>query len=130
MQTCDVRGQHLRAGNKPLEGHLVVDSNGGTGSITVRLEVPAKPFPNGVLAGATTPRQIAEKAHAAPKEAAALFGEAAMINLVELEPDAVVALHSHPHEQLGLIVRGSMTLMPSGTLNQSFPSDDLATRGV
>jgi quercetin dioxygenase-like cupin family protein len=47
--------------------------------------------------------------------AKALFGEAAMINLVELEPDAVVALHSHPHEQLGLIVRGSMTLTVDGT---------------
>jgi hypothetical protein len=69
----NIRGQHLRAGNKPLEGHLVVDSNGGSATITVRVEVPAKAFPNGVLAGATTPRQIAEKAHVAPKESAPLF---------------------------------------------------------
>jgi quercetin dioxygenase-like cupin family protein len=34
--------------------------------------------------------------------ARALFGERAMLNLVELAPDALVALHSHPHEQLGL----------------------------
>jgi hypothetical protein len=68
-----VRGQHLRAGNKPLEGHLIVDSNGGAATITVRVEVPAKPYPDGVLAGALTPRQIAEKAHTAPKEAAPLF---------------------------------------------------------
>ena len=47
--------------------------------------------------------------------ARALFGEGAMLNLVELEPDAVVALHSHPHEQLGLILRGSMTLKVEGT---------------
>jgi quercetin dioxygenase-like cupin family protein len=47
--------------------------------------------------------------------AKALFGEAAMMNLVELEPGAVVRLHSHPHEQLGLIVRGSMTLVVDGT---------------
>jgi quercetin dioxygenase-like cupin family protein len=45
----------------------------------------------------------------------ALFGESAMINLVELDPDAVVARHSHPHEQLGLIMRGSMTLRVQGT---------------
>lgn len=45
----------------------------------------------------------------------ALFGEGAMINLVELEPGAVVALHSHPHEQLGVILRGSMTLRVAGT---------------
>jgi quercetin dioxygenase-like cupin family protein len=40
-----------------------------------------------------------------------LFGEGAMLNLVELEPGAVVARHSHPHEQLGLILRGSMKLV-------------------
>jgi hypothetical protein len=73
-----VRGQHLRAGNKPLEGHLIVESNGGSVTLTVRAEVPARPYPDGVLAGATTPRQIAEKAHAAPKEAAALFESGAV----------------------------------------------------
>jgi quercetin dioxygenase-like cupin family protein len=46
--------------------------------------------------------------------AKALFGEAAMLNLVELEPGAAVALHSHPNEQLGLIVRGSLTLVVDG----------------
>jgi quercetin dioxygenase-like cupin family protein len=46
--------------------------------------------------------------------AKALFGERAMLNLVELEPDAVVARHSHPHEQLGIILRGSMTLAVGG----------------
>jgi quercetin dioxygenase-like cupin family protein len=43
-----------------------------------------------------------------------LFGDGAMLNLVELEPDAVVARHSHPHEQLGVILRGSMTLVVGG----------------
>lgn len=47
--------------------------------------------------------------------AKALFGEGAMLNLVELEPGAVVARHSHPHEQLGLILRGSMNLEVDGT---------------
>jgi quercetin dioxygenase-like cupin family protein len=47
--------------------------------------------------------------------ARALFGEGAMLNLVELEPDSVVALHSHPHEQLGMVLRGSMTLVVEGT---------------
>jgi len=73
-----VRGQHLRAGNKPLEGHLVVDSNGGTATITIRADVPIKPYPDGVLAGALTPRNIAEKAKAHPKEAAALFEKGAV----------------------------------------------------
>jgi hypothetical protein len=68
-----VRGQHLRAGNKPLEGHLVIESNGGTATVTIRATVPITPFTEGVLAGALTPRNIAEKAKAQPKEAAALF---------------------------------------------------------
>lgn len=71
--TVHVRGQHLRAGNKPLEGQIVVDGNGGTTTIRVRVEVPVKPFTEGVLAGALSPRQVAEKAKAQPKDAAPLF---------------------------------------------------------
>jgi hypothetical protein len=40
--------------------------------------VPVKPFPTGVLAGAVTPRKIAEKARAAPKEAAVFFENGAV----------------------------------------------------
>jgi len=47
--------------------------------------------------------------------AKALFGEGAMLNLVELAPHAIVTLHSHPEEQLGMILRGSMTLKVDGT---------------
>jgi quercetin dioxygenase-like cupin family protein len=47
--------------------------------------------------------------------AKALFGEGAMLNLVELKPGATVPRHSHPHEQLGMILRGSMTLVVDGT---------------
>jgi hypothetical protein len=68
-----VVGDRLRAANKPLEAHLAVESNGGSATVTVRAQVPVRPFPNGVLAGATTPRKIAEKAKASPKEAGALF---------------------------------------------------------
>ncbi len=46
--------------------------------------------------------------------ARALFGERAMLNLVEMEPGATVPAHSHPHEQLGLILRGSMTMAIGG----------------
>ena len=64
--------KRVRAGHQGT-GRLLIDSNGGTSAVVVRLEVPAKPFAQGVLAGATTPRQLAEKARAAPKEAAPLF---------------------------------------------------------
>ena len=43
-----------------------------------------------------------------------LFGAGAMINLIEFEPEAVVALHSHPHEQLGLVLRGVQILIVDG----------------
>jgi unsaturated pyranuronate lyase len=46
--------------------------------------------------------------------AQALFGESAMLNLVELAPDAVVPRHSHPHEQLGVVLRGELNLMVAG----------------
>ncbi|MSU79221.1 MAG: hypothetical protein EXS16_14160 [Gemmataceae bacterium] len=68
-----VRGQHLRAGSKPLEGHLIVDSNGGTVTVTVKVDVPITPYAGGLFAGAMTPRQIAEKAKANPKETAPSF---------------------------------------------------------
>jgi quercetin dioxygenase-like cupin family protein len=40
----------------------------------------------------------------------ALVGTAAMMNWVTLEPGAVVPTHSHPNEQLGLVLEGAMEL--------------------
>src|SRR5262245_11129959 len=68
-----IRGQFLRAGAKAQEGNLVIESNGGSATVRVRADVPVKPFGEGVLAGATSPRQIGEKANANPKAAATLF---------------------------------------------------------
>ncbi|MBV9123471.1 MAG: zinc ribbon domain-containing protein [Planctomycetes bacterium] len=79
-----VRGQHLRAGNKPLEAQLLVESNGGKATVAVTAEVPIQPFERGVLAGARTPRQIAEKAKAAPREAAVLFEQGAVARWYQL----------------------------------------------
>jgi hypothetical protein len=76
--TVQVRGQFLRSGQKTLEGRLIVESNGGSAAVVVRADVPIKPYPAGVLAGATTPRQIAEKAREFPKEAAPLFESGAV----------------------------------------------------
>ncbi|MFN4259957.1 MAG: hypothetical protein ACK4RK_11745 [Gemmataceae bacterium] len=76
--TVYVCGKQLRASSKPLEGRIVVESNGGTIPIVIRAEVPAKAFPEGVLAGAKSPRQAAEKAKASPKEAAAYFENGAV----------------------------------------------------
>ena len=43
-----------------------------------------------------------------------LFGVGTMINLVECEPGATVSLHSHEHEQLGLVLRGTQVLIVDG----------------
>ena len=43
-----------------------------------------------------------------------LFGEGAMLNLLEFEPGATVTSHSHPHEQLGLVIDGVLVLVIAG----------------
>ena len=73
MLPVHVVGDRLRAGAKPLEAHLTVESNGGTVTVLVRATVPITPFAGGALDGAKSPRQIAEKARANPKEAAVQF---------------------------------------------------------
>jgi hypothetical protein len=78
-----VIGRRLRGAQKPIEGRLSIESNGGTASVVVRLEVPIKPFPEGVLAGASTPRQVAEKAKAHPKPAGVLFEKGAVVRWYE-----------------------------------------------
>ncbi|MGE3803168.1 MAG: hypothetical protein AB7K24_00690 [Gemmataceae bacterium] len=68
-----VRGKHLRASHKPLTARLVISSNAGDVVINVKAELPVKSFSEGVLAGARSPRQVAERAKSNPKEAARLF---------------------------------------------------------
>ena len=41
-------------------------------------------------------------------EIATAAGEQMMLSLVEFEPFAVVAPHSHPHEQMGLLLEGEL----------------------
>jgi hypothetical protein len=73
-----VRGRQLRAGLAPLEGQLVVSSSAGKAFVAVRAEVAPLSFPEGVLAGCLTPRQVAERARDAPREAATLFESGAV----------------------------------------------------
>jgi quercetin dioxygenase-like cupin family protein len=47
-----------------------------------------------------------------------LFGEGAMLNVIEFEPGATVPLHSHPHEQLGLVLRGMQALVVDGVAHE------------
>ena len=52
-----------------------------------------------------------------------VFGSAVMVNLVELEPDAVVPLHRHPHEQIGFMLRGIQFLEVEGHEYELAPND-------
>lgn len=71
--TVHVRGQFLRAGLKPMEGNLIIESNGGPATVKVLVEVSVIPFWGGCLAGATTPRDVAALAKKSPQESAPWF---------------------------------------------------------
>jgi quercetin dioxygenase-like cupin family protein len=58
-----------------------------------------------------------------------LFGEGAMLNLIELEPGSVVPLHSHPHEQLGIVLRGMQALVVDGATHELGPLDGYVLPG-
>jgi hypothetical protein len=73
-----VLGRNLRAFHKPQESEIRLSSSGGPAAIVVRVQVLVQPFPTGVLAGARSPRELAKKAHDAPKEAAALIESGAV----------------------------------------------------
>lgn len=50
-----------------------------------------------------------------------LFGEGAMLNLIRFEPGATVPLHSHPHEQLGIVLEGMQALVVDGVTHDLGP---------
>lgn len=52
-----------------------------------------------------------------------LFGERAMLNLVEFEAGATVPAHSHEHEQLGIVLRGMQALVIDGVAHEMHPWD-------
>ena len=50
-----------------------------------------------------------------------LFGEGAMLNLIRFEPGSEVPLHSHPHEQLGIVLEGMQALVVDGVAHELGP---------
>jgi quercetin dioxygenase-like cupin family protein len=49
--------------------------------------------------------------------------ERMMLSLVELEPNAVVEQHSHPHEQVGMVLEGRLTFFIGGEEKTLRPGD-------
>jgi quercetin dioxygenase-like cupin family protein len=52
-----------------------------------------------------------------------LFGDGAMLNLLEFEPGARVDTHQHPHEQLGYVLEGTLVLAIAGVDHLLSPGD-------
>jgi quercetin dioxygenase-like cupin family protein len=49
--------------------------------------------------------------------------EKMMLSLAELEPNAVVEEHSHPHEQVGMVVEGRAIFFVGGEQKTLHPGD-------
>ena len=60
------------------------------------------------------PENIAPKVLAPGVTAKIASGEKMMLSLVTLAPDAVVPTHSHPHEQMGFMVSGTLEFTIEG----------------
>lgn len=58
-----------------------------------------------------------------------LFGDNAMLNVVDLDPGAVVPLHRHPHEQLGMVLSGEITMTIDGVDHRLGPDEAYAIPG-
>jgi quercetin dioxygenase-like cupin family protein len=62
-------------------------------------------------------------------DARSLFGERAMLNLVTFEPGATVPAHSHPHEQLGIVLAGMQALVSDGVAHELHELDGYVLPG-
>ncbi len=60
------------------------------------------------------PENIVPKVLAPGVTAKIASGERMMLSLVTFAPDAVVPTHSHPHEQMGMLVSGTLEFMIAG----------------
>jgi len=58
-----------------------------------------------------------------------LFGEGVMMNLIEFGADATVPAHSHPHEQLGIVLRGMQALVIDGVARELGPMEGYVLPG-
>ena len=58
-----------------------------------------------------------------------LFGQGAMLNLLEFEPGARVPAHDHPHEQLGMVLEGELVLQIEAVEHRLAPGDGYQISG-
>jgi quercetin dioxygenase-like cupin family protein len=65
-----------------------------------------------------TPREIAPGIRTRP-----VWGERIMVSIIDVDPGSEVPPHVHPHEQMGLILEGGVTMMIGGDLRVLNPGD-------
>ena len=65
-----------------------------------------------------TPRELLPGIHSRT-----FWGERMLLSLVDLAPHATIPPHSHPHEQLGIVVSGRMELTVDGETREVGPGD-------
>jgi quercetin dioxygenase-like cupin family protein len=58
-----------------------------------------------------------------------LFGDGAMVNVIEFAAGATVPAHSHPHEQLGIVLRGMQALVIDGVAHELGPMEGYVLPG-
>ena len=58
-----------------------------------------------------------------------LFGDGAMLNVIDFAPGATVEPHSHPHEQLGIVLRGMQALVIDGDAHELGPMEGYVIPG-
>jgi len=56
-------------------------------------------------------------------------GERIMLSLVELDAGAIVPLHSHPHEQAGIVLEGVLELTIAGETRALRPGESYIAPG-
>ena len=70
-----------------------------------------------------SPDERASKTLFGTVTAKTFWGEKMLMSLVELPANSVVPLHSHPHEQVGIILEGEVTFTIGGESRLLQPGD-------
>jgi hypothetical protein len=127
-----IPGRRLHAFAKTQKGEITIESSGGNVVVPVEVQVPIKPFPEAVLAGATSPRQLAMLAKAHIKEAATLIENGAVKRWYEANgwtypvqgPTALgIAAVQQLFEYLGLVKPPKVELSESSVSLRGAPGE-------
>jgi threonine aldolase len=104
----------------------------GRADVQAAGERAAAVLSRGVRRSRTRPARIAKLAAVESPPGVrtrAVVGDSAMLNVTELEPNAEIAPHSHPHEQVGTVLEGQVTLTVDAERHELRAGDAYAIPG-